>query len=108
MVATPVLSRAALKADCPRKDLFEAVQTVGHAVSGRSALPILSHILIQAEDNGLRLIATDLELGISCRINATVEEYGALTAPSKTLAEVLANLPDKGDVAISVDKSHTV
>jgi len=102
------ISRAALKADCPRKELFEAVQTVGHAVSGRSSLPILSHILIQSEGDGLRLVATDLELGISCRLNAAVLEAGALTAPSKTLTEVLANLPDKGDVAISVDKSHTV
>jgi DNA polymerase III subunit beta len=108
MVATPITSRAALKADCPRKDLLEAVQTVGHAVSGRSSLPILSHILIQAEGDGLRLVATDLELGISCRIPASISEAGALTAPARTLTEVLANLPDKGEVALSVDKSHTV
>ncbi|HZP84048.1 MAG TPA: DNA polymerase III subunit beta [Chthonomonadaceae bacterium] len=108
MVATPVDTRASLKAICPRKDLFEAVQTVGHAVSGRSSLPILSHILLQAEDNALRLIATDLELGISCRIPARIEEGGGLTAPARTLTEVLANLPDKSEVAVSVDKSHTV
>src|SRR5579884_264831 len=108
MVAMPVDTRASLKAICPRKDLFEAVQTVGHAVSGRSSLPILSHILIQAEESGLRLIATDLELGISCRIPAQVQEGGGLTAPARTLTEVLANLPDKSDVARSVDKSHTV
>lgn len=109
MVAMPVNTTASLKALCPRKDLFEAVQTVGHAVSGRSTLPILSHILIQAENGGLRLIATDLELGISCRINgARIEEEGALTAPSKTLSEVLGNLPDKEEVALSVDKSHTI
>src|SRR5579862_3140754 len=108
MVATPIDIHASLKAICPRKDLFAAVQTVGHAVSGRSTLPILSHILIQAEDNGLRLIATDLELGISCRVNAHVQEGGALTAPARTLTGVLGNLPDKSDVALSVDKSHTV
>lgn len=108
MVATPAdVLRASLKADCPRKALFEAVQTVGHAVSGRSSLPILSHIIIQAEENGLRLIATDLELGISCRVPAHIEEEGALTAPARTLTEVLANLPES-DVALSVDKSHTV
>jgi DNA polymerase-3 subunit beta len=105
-------SSASLKALCPRKDIFEAVQTVGHAVSGRTSLPILNHILVQAEANGersgLRLIATDLELGISCWIPAQIQEAGALTAPSRTLTEVLANLPDKGDVALSVDKSHTV
>ena len=108
MVAAPALG-ASLQADCPRKALLEAVQTVGHAVSGRSALPILSHILIKAEDNGLHLIATDLELGISCRIaNAQIREAGALTAPARTLTEVLANLPDKAEIALSVDRSHTV
>lgn len=108
MVAAPIDATSSLKAICPRKDLFAAVQTVGHAVSGRSSLPILSHILIQAEENGLRLIAYDLELSISCRIKAQVQASGALTAPARTLTEVLGNLPDKSDVALSVDKSHTV
>ena len=110
MIAVSSLNlSASLKAACPRKALFEAVQTVGHAVSGRNPLPILSHIVIQTEGTGLRLIATDLELGISCKIpEATISEAGALSAPAKLLTEVLANLPEKGDVAISVDKSHTV
>ena len=108
MVAIPTENGASLKALCPRKDLFEAVQTVGHAVSGRTSLPILSHILVQAENSGLRVIATDLELGISCWIPAQIEESGALTSPARTLTEVLANLPDKSEVALSVDKSHTV
>jgi len=110
MVAAAIdpVSSTSLKAVCPRKDLYEAVQIVGHAVSGRSSLPILSHIIVQAEENGLRLVATDLELGISCRIPARIESAGALTAPARTLTEVLGNLPDKSDVALSVDKSHTV
>ena len=48
MTATAIDTSASLKAVCPRKDLYEAVQTVGHAVSGRNALPILSHIMVQA------------------------------------------------------------
>lgn len=108
MVASPIDVRPTLKAICPVKALFDAVQTVAHAVSGRSTMPILSHVLLQAEEGGLRLIATDLELGISCRIPADLQDGGALTAPARTLVEVLGNLPDKSDVAISVDKSHTV
>ena len=118
--------RTSMKAICPRKALFDAVQTVGHAVSGRNPLPILSHILIEADQDGLRLMATDLELGISCRVadrtgvleengekapartSTQVLEPGALTSPARLLTEVLANLPDKDDVANSVDKSHTV
>src|SRR5690349_4717808 len=99
---------AGMQAVCARKDLYEAVQTVGHAVSGRSSLPILSHILIQTEDGLLRLIATDLELGISLSIpNAQIQSAGGMTAPSKILTELLSGLPE-GDVTISVDRTHAV
>lgn len=108
MVTTPIDAGSSLKAIATRKALFSAVQTVAHAVSGRSPLPILSHILLRTEEGGLRCVATDLELGISCRVAATVQEPGALTAPARTLVEVLGNLPDKSDVALSVDRSHTV
>jgi len=100
--------RTTLKAVCARKDLFEGVQTVGHAVSGRSALPILSHILVQAEDEGLRLSATDLELSISLKIPARIEETGGLTAPARLMTELLGTLPADSDVALSVDRSHAV
>lgn len=107
MESTLVDTRTSLKAVCERKDLFEGVQTVGHAVSGRTPLPILSHILVQAEENALRLVATDMELSISLAIPARVEEAGGLTAPARLLTELLGTLPDK-DVAISVDRSHAV
>lgn len=106
--ATLVETAPSLKAVCARKDLYEAVQTVAHAVSGRTSLPILGHVLIQAEEGAMRLTATDLELGISLTIPAArVEEPGGLTAPAKMLTELLSTLPES-DVAISVDRSHAV
>lgn len=108
MAATLVESAASLKAVCARKDLFEAVQTVAHAVSGRTSLPILSHVLIQAEEGALRLTATDLELGISLVVpDAKIDQAGGLTAPAKLLTELLGALPE-GDVSLSVDLSHAV
>ena len=60
-----------MQAVCPRKDLYEAVQTAGRAVSGRSTLPILSHILAQPQGDGtLKLTATDLEMWMECRLPA--------------------------------------
>ena len=100
-------NRTSLKAICERKDLYDGVQTVGHAVSGRTSLPILSHILIQADTDSLRLIATDLELSISLTIPARIQEAGGLTAPSRLLTELLGSLPEN-DVALSVDRSHAV
>ena len=108
MATATVGGAAALKAVCARKDLYEAVQTVGHAVSGRTSLPILSHVLIEAEGDALRLTATDLELGISLMLPAArVESAGGLTAPSRILTELLSALPE-GDVTLNVDLTHAV
>ncbi|MCC6731396.1 MAG: DNA polymerase III subunit beta [Chthonomonadales bacterium] len=107
MDTSPTAAEPTLKATCARKDLFDGVQTVAHAVSGRSALPILSHVLVQAEEGGLRLSATDLQLSIALSIPATVEEPGALTATARVLTELLGTLPES-EVAISVDRSHAV
>jgi DNA polymerase-3 subunit beta len=91
-----------MQAVCPRKDLYEAVQTVGRAVSGRSTLPILSHILAQPQGDGtLKLTATDLEMWMECslpaRLQAAIgddEEATGFTAPSRVLTEILGALPD--------------
>ena len=96
-----------MKVICARKDLHEGVQTAGRAVSARTSLPILGHLLIKTEENKLRLAATDLEIGMECVVEATVQEPGALTVPARVITEVLAALPDT-DVQLSVDESSTV
>lgn len=108
MSSTLVNAPFALKAVCPRKDLLEAVQVVAHAVSGRTSLPILSHILLEAQEGGLRLTASDLELGISTTVpSAVIENPGAVTAPARLLSELLSELPD-ADVSLSADLTHAV
>ena len=96
-----------LKVRCHRDGLFEAMQVVSRAVSGRSTLPILNNVFIEGTDDGLRFVATDLELSIEATVRATVEEQGALTAPARVLAEVVQNLPP-ADVTLAVDENNTV
>ncbi|MGC8667223.1 MAG: DNA polymerase III subunit beta [Chthonomonadales bacterium] len=108
MSSTLVNAPFALKAVCPRKDLLEAVQVVAHAVSGRTSLPILSHILLESQEGGLRLTASDLELGISTTVpQAVIENPGAITAPARLLSELLSELPE-ADVSLSADLTHAV
>lgn len=97
-----------LSAVCPRKALLDAVKTVSAAVSGRSSLPILSHILIREEMGGLRLCGNDLEMSISCRIPADVHISGEATVHAKTLAGLLTNLPEKSDVSLRCQKDFSV
>lgn len=96
-----------MKVVCARKDLYEGVQVVGRAVSARTSLPILGHLLITAEDDKLRIAATDLEIGMECVVPALVQEAGSMTAPARVLTEMLAALPET-DVSLSVEESNTV
>ena len=96
-----------MKVICARKDLYEGVQTAGRAVSPRTSLPILGHLLMTAEEGRLRIEATDLEIGMECIVEANVQEQGSLTVPARVLTEFLAALPET-DVQISNDESNTV
>lgn len=91
-----------MQAITARKDLYEAVQTVGRAVSGRSTLPILSHILVSPQGGGaLKLTATDLEMWVECSLTARIqaslgdmEDAGGFTVPSRYFTEILGALPE--------------
>lgn len=96
-----------MKVICARKDLNDGVQTAARAVSARTSLPILGHLLITAEDERLRIAATDLEIGMECVVEANVQEPGSLTVPARYMTEVLNTLPDT-DIALSVDENFAV
>ncbi len=92
---------------CARKDLYEGVQIASRAVSARTSLPILGHLLMTAEDDRLCITATDLEIGLECYVEAKVVEPGSMTAPAKIIAELLGSLPET-DVAIAIDNDYNV
>jgi DNA polymerase-3 subunit beta len=54
----------------------------------------LSNILIEAEEDSIRLTATDLDTGIRYTMRANVQEPGALTVPAGILGDVVSSLPD--------------
>ena len=94
-----------MKLSAHRRLLAEAVQTAGHAVSGRSTLPILSNVLLEAQGSQLRLLASDLEIWMECMIPITAEEEGAITVPARVLGEVVGSLPD-AEIALESDETR--
>jgi len=88
-----------MKITCNQKSLYGAIQTVNRAVSARASLPILTHIVMNAQGDNLQLMATDLEIWMQCSTEATVEESGAVTVPARVISEILAALPGE-DVTI--------
>ena len=69
---------------------------------------MLQYVLLSAEGKSLKLVATDLEVGIECVVECEeVGEEGVVTLPCKKLHEVVNNLP-KGSVNISVGDGNVV
>jgi DNA polymerase-3 subunit beta len=78
-----------MKLTCLQENLARGLGIVGKAVSTRSTLPVLGNVLLATEAAGLKLAATNLELGITCWIGAHIEEEGAITVPARTLVDMV-------------------
>ncbi len=85
--------------------LAEALDQVQEAVEKKTTIPILSHVLVEASANGLRLVATDLELGIRAFCPAQVKAPGSVAALARRLLEIVRSLPD-GDVRVRALENH--
>jgi DNA polymerase-3 subunit beta len=69
------------------------LQQVLNVVATRSTMPILSNVLIEAEEGHISLTTTNLDLGIRCRIKAEVTDTGSITLPVRKLATIVRELP---------------
>ncbi len=82
-----------MRVRCAQEDLDRAVHLAGRATSARTPVPVLSSILLEAQDDRLHLAATDLEIGIRTSIPALVERAGQLALPARLMAEIVGSLP---------------
>lgn len=90
------------------KDALNAViRNVLNAVNAKTTVPVLNNILLEADETGLILEATDLEMYVRCRIDAVTESPGVTTLPAKKFAQIISALPS-GDVILeSNEKQQT-
>lgn len=83
-----------MKFTITRENLQQGLGAVAASIPTRTTLPVLSNILLEAGDEGVRLSGTDLDIAVSLGVPADVEEAGALTVPAKKLQELARELPD--------------
>ncbi len=84
-----------MKVSCKQEALSRGLGIVGRAVAARSPLPITSNILIASDGSRLKLAATNLEVTMSCWIDAEIEEEGAITVPARLLTDFVNTLPSE-------------
>lgn len=84
-----------MKFTCIKENLAHALDLVSSIAGKQINLPILTNILIQVEEAGVRLTATNLEVAVKANLRAKVENIGMFTVPAKTLTDFVHLLPDE-------------
>lgn len=82
--------------------------TIQSALSTRTTLPILLNFLLETENLRVKVVSTDLEMGVKHYIPAEVESDGSITIPAKKFADILHSLPDGQDIELSVDAGSKI
>ena len=71
-----------------RVELLTGLQRVQGVVEKRNTMPILSNILIEAKQEGVEIVATDLEIGMRGHYKAAVDASEALPDAVKTVLKM--------------------
>jgi DNA polymerase-3 subunit beta len=93
-----------MKFSCDRSLLVDKLTILARGVSTRSALPVLSGILLQAADGRLDMFATDMELSIKGSLSIDIERDGELVIPARLFSDIVRNLPDE---KVMIEASET-
>jgi DNA polymerase-3 subunit beta len=107
MIESETAVSADLRITCSKDELVQGLTTVARALSTRTAIQILSGILLEAQGEELRLAATDMELSVRASLPAQVQGEGAIVLPGRTLVDIARLLPSD-DVTLEHRASESV
>ena len=87
-----------------KADLVKSVAIAMKAVSGKTTMPILECILIDASSNVIKFTSNDMELGIETIVTGMILERGIVALDAKIFSEIVRKLPDN-QVTIETDEN---
>ena len=96
-----------MKIRIARDELLTGLKRVQGVVEKRNTMPALSNILLETKQDGVELVATDLEIGIRGHYKAEVLEPGSVSVSARKLFEILREMPDS-EIAITTQDNNWV
>lgn len=78
--------------------IYKTLSHLQSIVNKKNTLPILSNILIEAEENSLTLSSTDMDISIKETINCNIIETGSTTLNAQLMFEIIKKLPDTSEI----------
>src|ERR687894_830364 len=89
-----------MKVTVERAALLKALGHVHRVVERRNTIPILANVLLRAEDQGLRLKATDLDIEVTETVPADIARAGSPTVPAHVIYDIVRKLPEGAQVSL--------
>lgn len=77
-----------------RAELLNELGPMQGVVERKTTIPVLSHILLQARDEKLRIAATDLDVSLTSWVQGDVEEEGGIAVQARKFLEIVRSLPE--------------
>ena len=96
-----------MKFTCNKSDMTEAVNIVLKAVPGKTTMPILECVVIEAAGDQIKLTTNDMQLGIETRFPAQIEEDGIILVNAKMISDIIRKLPEN-DVYFEADDNENI
>lgn len=89
-----------------RSELLKSLQHVQSVVERRNTIPILSNLLVSAQDGRLSLTATDMDIAVIDVVESEVGQDGGTTAPAHMLYDIVRKLPEGSQVELSTEDGN--
>jgi len=96
-----------MKIRIARDELLTGLQRVQGIVEKRNTMPVLSNILLETKQDGVELVATDLEIGVRGHYKADVQQAGSVSLSARKLYELLKEVAD-GEITLTTQENNWV
>ena len=89
-----------------RAHLLAALKQAAQVVEARNTIPILSHLLLEAGSDGLRISASNLDQTVTVLVAAGVEGVARLCVPAAALTAFAASSLAGAEIEITLDPTR--
>ncbi len=89
----------------PRTTFLQHVQRCQNIVEKRSTNAVLSNLLLQASGQSLKIVATDLQIGVCSTVQTDIHSEGDITVSAKKLFDIVKELDADSDVELRTEAS---
>lgn len=96
-----------MKLTIDKSTFLNALSHGQSVVEKKTTVPILSHVLLSANNVGLSLTTTDMDIALIETIPAQVQVKGSTTVSAGLLYEIVRKLSDKQPVELTLNEEQT-